>query len=124
MFRGYCRLVRKYSVQKYSPVVQKSMLIIDNDLSVSLSTGAIARALDISVGYLSSVFKKEVGEPLSVYIHKKRIDYASHLLHTTDDEIQSIALKCGIVDTQYFSKLFKKHKGMTPTQYRQRTKKG
>ena len=124
MFRGYCRLVRKHTVQKYSPVVQKSMLIIDNDLSVSLSTGAIARAQGISTGYLSSVFKKEVGESLSEYIHKKRINYASHLLQTTDDEIQSIALKCGIVDTQYFSKLFKKHKGMTPTQYRQRTKRG
>lgn len=123
IFRTYCRLVRKHSVQKYSPVVQKALIIIDADLSANLSTGAIAKALGISTVYLSTVFKKELGVPMSEYVLKKRISYAAHLLSTTDTQIQAIATRCGIMDTQYFSKLFKKVSGLSPTQYRAKSKK-
>jgi AraC-like DNA-binding protein len=51
------------------------------------------------------------------------MEYAEYLLNSTTLQIQTVALHCGILDLQYFSKLFKRHSGMTPTEYRQRGEK-
>ena len=118
MFRSYCRMVRRHAVQKYSLVVQKTILIIDADLSADLSPGLLASSLGISLGYLSTVFHRETGKTLSEYVRERRMDYAAYLLGATDLQIQTVALHCGIMDVQYFSKLFKKQKGMTPTEFR------
>jgi YesN/AraC family two-component response regulator len=118
MFCSYCQLVRTYMTQKYLPVVQKTMLLIDSDLSAELSLHSLAAHQGISDGYLSTVFKKETGKTVSEYIREKRIKHAMHLLDTTHLQIQTIALHCGIMDMQYFSKIFKKHVGKTPKEYR------
>ena len=118
MFRTYCRLVRQHSLRKFSPVVQKSILIVDADLSADLSPKRLAKSQGITLGYLSAVFKKETGKTLSQYICERRMEYAEYLLNTTNLQIQTIALHCGIMDAQYFSKIFKKTVGKTPSQYR------
>ena len=123
MFRSYCRLVRRHSGQMYSPVVQKAILIIDSDLSADLSLGVLAKQQGISSGYLSTVFKKETGKTVSEYIREKRIKHAAHLLATTHLQVQTVALHCGIMDVQYFSKMFKKQLGQTPKEYRDSIKK-
>jgi len=119
MFRSYCRLVRKHSLQKYSPVVQKTILMIDTDLSADLSLSTLAKHQGISSGYLSTIFKKETGKTVSEYIRDKRIRHATHLLSTTHLQVQTVALHCGIMDVQYFSKIFKKQTGKTPKEFRE-----
>ena len=118
IFRAYCRLVREHSTNKFSPVVQKTILLIDSNLSSSLSTSTLASSQNISEGYLSTIFKKETGKTVSEYIREKRMEYAIYLLSTTHLQIQTVALYCGIVDVQYFSKIFKKQVGKTPKEYR------
>lgn len=118
MFRSYCRLVRKSSIGAYSQTVQRTMTIIDADLSGDLSTGALAKVQGISSGYLSSVFCKETGITLSEYVRKKRIGRAKELLRSTKLQVQTVALHCGIMDLQYFSKLFKRETGVPPKEYR------
>ena len=44
---------------------------------------------------------------------------AAHLLRTTDMQIQSIAAACGILDVQYFSKLFRREYGVSPKQFKE-----
>ena len=46
------------------------------------------------------------------------MEHAAHLLGSTSLQIQTVALHCGIMDVQYFSKLFKRQTGMTPSDYR------
>ena len=121
MFRSYCKLVRKYSMQGLSPIVRKTVLMIDADLSADLSLGTIAAAQNVSSGYLSTIFKKETGKTVSEYIREKRIRAAQKLLSTTHLQVQTIALHCGILDVQYFTKLFKKTTGMSPKEYREYT---
>ena len=118
MFCSYCRLVCKHSTQNLLPVVQKTMLLIDSDLSAELSLHVLAKHQKISPGYLSTVFKKETGKTVSEYIREKRIKHAMYLLNTTNLQIQTVALHCGIMDVQYFSKIFKKQTGKTPKEYR------
>ena len=119
MFRSYCRLVRKHSMKKYMPIVQKTILIIDTDLSADLSLSALAEQQNVSLGYLSTVFKKDTGKTISEYIREKRIQHAIYLLSTTHLQVQTVALHCGIMDVQYFSKIFKKETGKTPKEYRE-----
>ena len=119
MFISYCRLVRKHSIKRYSPVVQKTVLLIDSDLSAPLTLSALAAAQGLSEGYLATVFKKETEKTVSEYVREKRMKHAAHLLTTTRLQIQTVALHCGIMDVQYFSKLFKKHTGKTPKEYRE-----
>ena len=119
MFRSYCRLVRKHSIRRYSPAVQKAILLIDSDLSAPLTLSTLAAAQELSEGYLATIFKRETGKTVSEYVREKRMKHAAHLLITTRLQIQTIALHCGIMDVQYFSKLFKKHTGKTPKEYRE-----
>lgn len=118
MFRSYCRLVRKHSLKDYSPPVQKALTYIDANLAGSLSLRTLAETLNVSSGYLSTLFKKETGQTLTEYINRRRINHATHLLESTRLQVQTVAQHCGIVDVQYFSRIFKRIIGMTPKEYR------
>ena len=119
MFRSYCRLVRKHTMKHLSIVVQKAILLIDSDLSANLSLKSLAENQNVSLGYLSTIFKKETGKTISEYIRERRMEHAKYLLGTTQLQIQTIALHCGIVDVHYFSKIFKRQTGKTPKEYRE-----
>ena len=118
MFISYCKLVQKHSLQQYTQIVQKTILIIDADLSGNLSPNYLAQTLNVTLGYLSAVFKKETGKTISQYVRERRIEYAQYLLKTSNLQIQTIALHCGIIDLQYFSKQFKNYCGKSPLEYR------
>lgn len=118
MYRTYCKLVRQHTMRHYSPTIQKALICIDADLSGPISLHSLADTLNISSSYLSSLFKKETGQTLTDYINTKRMDLARHLLKTTRLQIQTIAQHCGIMDVQYFSKVFKRSTGLSPKQYR------
>ena len=119
MFTGYCKLVQKHSLRGYSPIVQKTLIYIDTDLSADLSLTTLAEMNKVSGVYLSTLFKKETGKNLTTYIRDKRIKRALYLLDTTKLQIQTVASHCGIMDVQYFSKIFKKQVGKTPKEYRE-----
>lgn len=119
MFRDYCQMVRKHSTQNYSAPIQKAILYIEAHLAENLSLQTLADIMNISPGYLSTLFRKETGQTLTDYINRKRIRHAMHLLKTTRLQVQTVAQHCGIMDVQYFSKLFKRFTQMTPKQYRE-----
>lgn len=123
MFSSYCRLVYKHSIRRYSPIVQKAILIIDSDISAEISLNSLAQKLGISAGYLATIFKKETEKTVSEYIKDKRIEHAMYLLSTTHLQIQTVALHCGIMDVQYFSKIFKKKIGKNPKEYREASRR-
>ena len=123
MFKTYSLLVRNHAVKKYSPLVRSVIVFVDADLTAELSLASIAEKLNVSSGYLSAVFHKETGKTLTQYVRDRRMENAEYLLATTNLEIQTVALHSGILDLQYFSKLFKKHTGKTPRGYREQARK-
>ena len=122
MFRAYCRLVHKSSTGHLSRLVQQTVLLIDSDLSAALSLSALAKSQSVSAAYLSAAFKREMGKTVSAYVRDRRVHHAAHLLSTTGLQIQTVALHCGIMDVQYFSKIFKRKMGMTPREYREQAR--
>ena len=119
MFLAYCKLVRRERSKFFSPIVKECIRIIESDLSADIAPGKLASMLEVSLGYLSGIFKRDTGKTVSQYIRECRMEYAEYLLAHSELQIQTVALHCGIVDVQYFSKLFKKQFGKTPSEYRE-----
>lgn len=118
IFRAYCNLVKNHSISKYSSAVQKTIVAVDADLTADLSLKAMAELNNVSAGYLSSLFKKETGLTLTDFVNKRRMKMAKKLLATTNLQIQTVAGHCGILDVQYFTKMFKRYEGQTPKEFR------
>lgn len=118
IFCTYCELVREKSMKELPPIVKQTVMIIESDLSADLSPSLLASHQGVSLGYLSSIFKKATDQTISEYVRQKRMEYAAYLLRNTNLQVQTVALHNGIMDVQYFSKLFKRQIGMTPTEYR------
>ena len=116
--RKYCLLVKNHSVKNYSLLIRKVMIRINTDLTADLSLKTQAQLLNVNSSYLSSLFKKETGMPLTEYVNRKRVEYALFLLNSTNMQIQTIAQQCGVPDVNYFTKIFKKLIGKTPKEYR------
>ena len=72
----------------------------------------------MSGGYLSRRFKQEVGVTLTEYVNQKRIERAEALLKVTELPVSEVAAAVGILDGNYFSRLFRKQTGMSPSKYR------
>ncbi len=119
MIYAYCKLVKTHSAKGYSPLVQNVVMLIDADLSGDLTLKTMAVRFNVNASYLSSLFKKDTGMTLTEYVGKKRVGRAKFLLETTSQQIQQISHECGILDVNYFVKIFKKHTGKTPKQYRE-----
>ena len=120
--RKYCLLVQNHAMKAYSPLVRKVILAIDSDLTADLSLCAHAQALGVNASYLSALFRRETGQMLSDYVARARVEQAIFLLNTTHMQVQTIAQHCGMPDVNYFTRTFKKIIGITPTQYRRRTR--
>ena len=118
MARKYTLLVRNHSLRGYSKTIRKLLIHIDTDISADLSLRTQAKLLNVNPSYLSTTFKKETGQTLTEYVNHKRIEHAIFLLNTTNLQIQTVAQYCGITDICYFTKLFKKIVGKTPTEYK------
>lgn len=115
----YCRLIRKHTLKNYSLLTQKIITYIHSDLTADLSLKAMSDWLNVNASYLSTLFKKEVGIPLTDFVNRQRIEQAKKLLVVTEFPTKTIAQLCGIPDIYYFSRLFKKRTGVTPKLYRE-----
>ncbi|MGM9630501.1 helix-turn-helix transcriptional regulator [Butyricicoccus sp.] len=121
MIRTYCLLVRKHNLKNYSLLTQKIITYVDTELCADLSLKALSERLSVNASYLSTLFKKEMGMSLTDFVNHRRISHAQKLLISTEMPIKSVALKCGIPDVYYFSRLFKRITGTTPKAYRNNT---
>ena len=118
MFKAYCKLVKNHNTKDYSSLVEDVILYIESNLSNDLNLNVLAKFGNVNPSYLSTLFKKETGYTLVDFITRKRVALAKQLLETTNLQIQSVAHDCGIADVQYFSKVFKKYEGKSPSKYK------
>lgn len=78
----------------------------------------LARQVYLSPDYLSRLFRSEVGENLSSYLIRYRIEKAKELLRGTKEPVNQIASAVGYTNFSYFAKIFRKYTGCTPNVYR------
>lgn len=88
------------------------------NLGRELSLDMIASAVGLSPGYLSRLFCRQSGGTLVNYISGCRIERAKELLKYSNEKIYEIARQVGYENPHYFSRIFKKHTGLTPYEYK------
>lgn len=91
-----------------------------NYMKEGLSVKDISAHVYLSASYVCTVFKNETGKTLSQYITDFRMEKAKQLLSDPRFRISDISSQVGYSDGNYFGKSFKKHTGMTPSEYRER----
>jgi len=118
----YCKLVTQHSLIKYTPMVRQALNYINTHLSSDIHLPEIASAINVSPNYLSAVFNRETKFSISTYINRRRIEKAFELLETSNASIEDIATFVGFSDMNYFTRVFKGIKGMTPSEFRKHSK--
>lgn len=107
------------SSQSY--LMEKIKEIVDQELSnPALSVKWVAKQVYMNADYLGKLFKQEMGEKFSSYVTRIRVNRAMKEIKSTDDvKIFALAEMIGFGDNpQYFSQVFKKHTGYTPSEYK------
>ncbi len=100
------------------PLIRSAINIIIQEYATNLTVEDIARRLNVSRSYLSSLFKVETTISIMQYITLMRMNRAEHLLRNTSMKINDIAESVGYHDASYFGLQFKKLYGVSPAQFR------
>ncbi|MBE6612353.1 MAG: helix-turn-helix domain-containing protein [Ruminococcaceae bacterium] len=101
-----------------SPIVKRACDYVRKNFDRELTNEKLARMMGYHPNYLHRLFKKEFGMGLREYIVSVRIREAKRMLAEQDIPISDIALSCGFGDVSYFSQCFRRHAGMTPSEFR------
>ena len=101
-------------------IVDQAIDYIQSHLAENLTVETIAANAGYSPSYFSHVFHKETGVSPYHFVVKSRMDYAMQLLQTTRLSVQDIAFQVGFNSIANFCYAFRKEKGMSPHEYRQK----
>ncbi len=109
----------KTASNRYGDIVDEVMRYIEeNYAEEDLSLNLLASHVNFSPNHLSMIFSQQTGQTFIKYLTDFRMNKAKELLRCTGKRSSVIATEVGYKDSHYFSYLFKKTQGMTPTQYR------
>lgn len=116
----FCLLAEIADVDKKSRYVNDMKRYIESNFSSKLSLEEVAASAHLSKSYSSAIFRKETDMSINEYIINIRIKQAGKMLKYTDEAVSDIAEKCGFCDIFYFSRAFKREKGISPQEYRKK----
>ena len=102
----------------HATALRKAERFIRENFTRKISLREIAEVSGLSAPYFSTIFKEEMGENLSKYLNRLRVEKASRLLLETDFSLSEIASACCFEDQSWFSKIFKTYTGLSPGKYR------
>jgi len=103
---------------RHASALRKAERFIRENFTRKISLREIAGESGLSAPYFSTIFKEEMGENLSYYLNRLRVEKASSMLRETDFPISRISTACGFEDQSWFSKIFKSYTGISPCKYR------
>lgn len=102
--------------------LKKVLQYIGEHYSSPIRLSELAELVNMNEQYFCRYFKKNIGKTITEYINVIRVEKAATALAETEDKIIDIASACGFDNTGYFIRRFKKEKGMTPSEYRKKSK--
>ncbi len=98
--------------------MEKAVAFIDDHLAEDLSVQTISRNIHISKSVLYKRFRANFDCTVNEYINARRIEKAMEMLTKTELSVEEISQRTGFTSASYFSKLFKKLKGVSPLKYK------
>ena len=115
LFSNY---VFEFPALKHADVIHQAVDYMRRHCSEKLSLEMVAQEVYLSASYFSKIFKSELGSSFISYLNMLRIEQSKKLLKIGCLSIAEIATSVGFEDQSYYSKVFRKHTGVTPLEYR------
>lgn len=112
--------LQKEKTDPTQDIVRQCVRYVESHFVAPLNLSALAEHVGVSKYHLSRIFSERTGMTLQSYHIACRIRESKRLLHDHTLPLSTICERVGFVDMSHFSKTFKKHEHLTPTQYRKR----
>ncbi len=119
MFALYKQAFRHQSSLHIEPI-ERACYYLQRNYAQKITLEQLANVAHLTPNYLSRYFKKKYGMTPINYLLKLRIDAACAILETTEDSLKYVSNRVGFTDHYYFSRVFKKLKGIPPGAYREK----
>jgi AraC-like DNA-binding protein len=100
-------------------VIKAVLEYIESNYSTNISLNSMAHIAGMNPKYFCRVFRSLTHHSPIDYLNFYRVEQAAHLLDTMDISVTSVGAECGFSESSYFTKVFRKYKGVTPKEYRQ-----
>ncbi|MEK3737278.1 response regulator [Paenibacillus sp. FSL H7-0941] len=115
--REACALVTETRSLESTRIIRQAAAYIDSHLDTGLSLEQVAKQINLSQGYFSNLFKKVQGISFQQYVMHEKMEKAKAML-ISGRQVQEIAQDLGYEHRRYFSEVFKKYTGMTPSEFK------
>lgn len=119
-FCALCEGLKKQTRDSEHTVIERLVQYLNEHMDEDVGHDVLAAKYRMHPGYLSRLFKQEMGETLSEYMLRIKIEKAAGLLKEGHYKIGQIAKMVGYSTSSYFSIMFKKYTGLSPREYSQR----
>lgn len=113
-----CHDVKSRKENRSNGIIDRAKEYIMTHYQKDISLDDVSREVDISPYYFSKLFKEATGDNFIEYLTNLRIDKAKDLLDNTELSMKEICVQVGYANPNYFSRIFKKNVGVTPTEYK------
>lgn len=117
IYQEYCAAVADFSTNSYSTVMTEVVRYITENLTDNLTLTNIAAKFDMHPVHLARKFKQETGTTFISYVNVQRVYLAKYYFHLGKFQLSEVATLSGFNSHSYFTKVFKKTTGQTPTRY-------
>jgi AraC-like DNA-binding protein len=114
----YIRCNNKQEDKGESDIINKAIIMINDRFGENISMSEIARDLNISLGHFHRAFRKRTGQSPHDYLRQTRNGRAANLILQSNLPLSRISEICGYRDPLYFSRAFKKAKGISPSAFK------
>jgi AraC family transcriptional regulator len=98
--------------------MQRVRMFVEERLSQSIHIEDLSTLIGLSKTHFSRAFKQSFGDTPHVYILRRRVELARHLMLTTDTPLAELAVACGLSDQAHLSRLFRHYTGESPAAWR------
>lgn len=110
--------LQEYRKKELNGLILEATQYIEENYRSNITLDDVARQVNMSYHYFSKFFKESTGKNFVDYLTDLRMKKAKQLLKETGMNIKAVSCEIGYSDPNYFSKIFKKYTGLTPTEYR------
>ena len=116
------KVIEQQEISRPMPYVDRIKAYVKDNFQKDITLDTVAAFINLHPSYCSTIFKQTEGKSITEYINTMRINHAKELLETTNHRIGEVGAMCGIPDPYYFSRVFNKISGVSPTDYRKLAK--
>jgi len=99
-------------------LLENTLRYLEKNLHHPITRDEVANRMGLSPNHFSTALHKQAGYPFSELLNRMRVDTAATLLRQTDASLSTIAQRVGFSEQSYFTKVFKRHRGVTPLKFR------